>query len=110
MGAARTFESSKQVHELIRFYERNKLLGVICASPIALRAAEVGKGRLVTSHPSVKHEIDEYFRYVENHVVMDGSLVTSRGPGTSFAFALTLIEILVGKAKREEVEKPLMMP
>jgi protein DJ-1 len=110
MGAARTFETSVRVHELIQFYEKNKLLGVICASPIALRAAGVGKGRSVTSHPAVKPEIDDYFNYLEEDVIIDGKLITSRGPGTSFLFALTLVEQLVGKAKRDEVQKPMMMP
>jgi len=35
-------------------------------------------------------------------------ILTSRGPGTAMDFALTIIEILVGRAKRDEVEQGLM--
>ena len=43
-------------------------------------------------------------------VVVDGKITTSRGPGTAMDFALTLIEQLVSKTKRNEVERPLLRP
>jgi 4-methyl-5(b-hydroxyethyl)-thiazole monophosphate biosynthesis len=42
--------------------------------------------------------------------VTDGKIITSRGPGTAMDFALTLIETLVGKEKRDEVEAGLVRP
>ena len=40
-------------------------------------------------------------------MVTDGRVITSRGPGTAMDFALVLIETLVGKTKRDEVEAGL---
>jgi 4-methyl-5(b-hydroxyethyl)-thiazole monophosphate biosynthesis len=40
-------------------------------------------------------------------VVVDGQFVTSRGPGTAMDFALTLVELLIDKAKREKVASGL---
>jgi len=40
--------------------------------------------------------------------VQDGKVITSRGPGTAMDFALTLIDVLVGRAKRDEVEAGLV--
>ena len=41
-------------------------------------------------------------------VVVDGTVVTSRGPGTAMDFALTLIDLLVGRAQRDQVEAGLV--
>ena len=43
-------------------------------------------------------------------MVVDGQLTTSRGPGTSFEFALALVEQLYGREKAEEVGKPMVLP
>lgn len=47
---------------------------------------------------------------VEARVVVDGLLTTSRGPGTSFEFALALVEQLFGRAKAQEVAAPMVLP
>jgi len=41
-------------------------------------------------------------------VVVDGKVITSRGPGTAMLFALTIVEELCGKEKRNEVEGPMV--
>lgn len=43
-------------------------------------------------------------------VVVDGTLVTSRGPGTAFEFALALVKALYGEGKMREVAGPMVMP
>lgn len=94
----------------MRLYDsKKKWIGIICASPIALKAASVGFGRKITSHPSVKDQLKEY-DYREDDVVVDGNLVTSRGPGTSFLFALKLVELVVGLEIKNKVQSPMMIP
>jgi 4-methyl-5(b-hydroxyethyl)-thiazole monophosphate biosynthesis len=46
----------------------------------------------------------------EQSVEIDGRIVTSRGPGTAMDFALTLIELLLGRERRDAVEGPLQRP
>ena len=43
-------------------------------------------------------------------VVQDGRVITSRGPGTAMDFALTLIELLAGRERRDQVEAALQRP
>jgi 4-methyl-5(b-hydroxyethyl)-thiazole monophosphate biosynthesis len=45
---------------------------------------------------------------VDANVVVDGKVVTSRGPATSTEFALTLVEQLYGKEKAEEIAKTMV--
>jgi len=89
----------------------NKYTAAICAAPMALATAGLLDNKKATSYPG---SMDNYMPigidYVDDPVVVDGKVVTSRGPGTAMDFALTLIELLAGKEKRNEVEGPLLRP
>ncbi|KAI4646320.1 uncharacterized protein J4E78_009242 [Alternaria triticimaculans] len=110
---AKTFCSSPEVLSLIsKFRREGKWVAAICAATTALVAAESteeqGKKK-VTSHPSVKEEVEQAgWEYSEERIVVDGKVITSRGPGTAMLFALTIVEELCGKEKRAEVEGPMV--
>jgi len=98
-------------HKLIEMNAENKWLAAICAAPKVLASAGLLKGKKATSFPGSLEGYDlSETEYVEEAVVVDGKLITSRGPGTAMDFALTLIELLEGKKKRDAVEKPLQRP
>lgn len=108
---AENLAASTAVQDLLRRHSaEGKIVGAICAAPIALAAAGVGKGRALTSHPSVKDKLNAFASYQEERVVRDGKLVTSRGPGTAFEFALALIEDLLGREAAEKVAGPMLLP
>lgn len=106
------------MQRLIReFRNEGKHVACICAGTTALVKSvssgegEAGKTCKVTSHPSVKQEIvDAGWDYADEkqRVVVDGKVITSRGPGTAMLFALTIVEELVGKEKREEITGPMV--
>ncbi|CAD0058393.1 unnamed protein product [Aureobasidium pullulans] len=117
---AKTFCQSEEVLRLIReFRNEGKWVAAICAGTTALvesvkspRAdGEAAKKCKVTSHPSVKQEIvDAGWTYADDseRVVVDGKIITSRGPGTALLFSLTIVEQLAGKAKKDEVHGPMI--
>lgn len=108
---AETISKNEDVTKLIAaMYGKGKIVGAICAGSLAIKQAGVGKDAAITSHPSVKAELDKEYTYKEDRTVVADNLVTSRGPGTAFEFALTLVEQLVGKDKRDEIEGPLILP
>ena len=89
----------------------DKFVAAICAAPRALAQAGLLDGKRVTSFPgSLEGGPAENVHYLTDPVVIDGKLITSRGPGTAMDFALSLIELLLGKAARDKVEKPLQRP
>lgn len=48
------------------------------------------------------------FRAVKSNIQVSGELTTSRGPGTSFQFAISLVEQLFGEAVAKEIGQVLV--
>lgn len=107
---AEALAASFKVQQLLREQEKaGRWIAAICAAPIALVAAGVGKGQALTSHPSVKARVEAHGHYSEDRVVRSGKLITSRGPGTTFEFALAIIEELLGKDAAQKVATPMLL-
>lgn len=83
----------------------------ICAAPTAFKQHGIGVGKAITSYPSMadKFKGTDYKYQEDQPVVVDGKLVTSRGPGTAFAFALKLVELLVDKKTSDEIKAGMLV-
>ncbi len=79
----------------------------ICAAPSILATAGLLDGKRATSFPGALEAFPRVSQQPQA-VVEDGKLITSRGPGTAMDFALTLVERLAGRSKRDEVEAGLV--
>jgi 4-methyl-5(b-hydroxyethyl)-thiazole monophosphate biosynthesis len=73
---------------------------------MVLEAAGVLDGRRATSYPGFLAGAGKV-RIVGDAVVVDGGVITSRGPGTALDFALTLVEELAGPSVRQSIESRL---
>jgi 4-methyl-5(b-hydroxyethyl)-thiazole monophosphate biosynthesis len=94
---------------LKKMASKHKYTAAICAAPKALANAGVLDGKTATSYPGFLDDMNLPNTKITNEaVVIDGKVITSRGPGTAMDFALTLIEILLGKQNRDEVETGLV--
>lgn len=101
-----------RIHTLLKQMSKaNKYTAAICAAPKVLATAGLLNGKRATSYPGSIDGIETRdMSYEQQAVVVDEKVITSRGPGTAMDFALTLIEQLAGKARRDEVEAPLQRP
>ncbi len=94
---------------LRRMADAGRYTAAICAAPKVLASAGLLDSRRATAYPGVLDHLSlPRTQVLQDAVVTDGHVVTSRGPGTAMDFALELIERLLGRAKREEVERPLV--
>lgn len=91
-----------------RLFEEGRFIAAICAAPTVLSAMGMTKGRSVTSHPSVREELEKTASYKDDRVVVDGTIITSRAPGTAIEFALKLVELLGGAEKAREVNRGVL--
>jgi protease I len=75
------------------FFESGKPVGVICHGPWTLIEADVVKGRTVTSWPSLRTDLrNAGAEWVDQEVVTDQGLVTSRKPDDLPAFDAKIVE------------------
>ncbi|MDQ6986864.1 MAG: DJ-1/PfpI family protein [Mariprofundaceae bacterium] len=94
-----------------RLRQERKSIAAICAAPTALAAYGITAGKRVTSYPSCQPEMEALqpsSLYVDEAVVEDDFLVTSRGPGTAVAFALRLVAKLCGEEKAAEIRTAIV--
>jgi len=94
-----------------RLRDECKSIAAICAAPTALAAYGITKGMRVTSYPSCQEEMETLQPssvYVNEAVVEDDFLTTSRGPGTAVEFALRLVVRLCGENKSEEIRQSIV--
>ncbi|KAA0192010.1 Ribosomal-protein-alanine acetyltransferase, partial [Fasciolopsis buskii] len=109
LGGSQAMAESSVVKKILQHhYENKKIVAAICAAPIGLQSHEIGLGKKVTSYPGFEGKL-KGFTYCSDQVVVDGNLVTSRGPGTAMPFALKLLELLVDKRTSDDVAKKMLV-
>jgi protease I len=75
------------------FFEEGKPVAVICHGPWTLVEGDLVRGRKLTSWPSLKKDIENAGgEWVDEEVVVDGGLVSSRKPDDLPAFCSKLVE------------------
>lgn len=105
-------DADDRVRRLLqKMADSEKFTAAICAAPKVLASAGLLTGKRATAFPGTLENARVADLQLETApVVRDGKVITSRGPGTAMDFALSLVEILSGKSKRDEVEAGLQRP
>jgi protease I len=79
------------------FFDAGKPVAAICHAPWVLIEAGVVKGRRMTSWPSLQTDLrNAGADWVDEEVVVDGNLTTSRKPDDLAAFSRTVVEQFAG--------------
>jgi len=95
VGNPDTLRANEDAVRFVReFFDEDKPVAAICHGPWTLVEADVVRGRTLTSWPSVKTDIrNAGGDWVDEEVVEDGNLVTSRKPDDLRAFCSKLLEL-----------------
>jgi protease I len=92
--------SEKAINFIKEFVKNDKPIGAICHGPWTLINAEGVKGKTVTSWASIKADlVNAGAKWVDQEVVKDGNLITSRKPDDIPAFNKAIIELFASHQK-----------
>jgi 4-methyl-5(b-hydroxyethyl)-thiazole monophosphate biosynthesis len=110
LPGADNLNNDPRIHSLLKkMHQQGKYTAAICAAPKVLAHAGLLANKSATSYPGVlEHMNIPQLQFITAPVIKDGSVITSRGPGTAIDFALELIATLVGSEIRDQVESALV--
>jgi 4-methyl-5(b-hydroxyethyl)-thiazole monophosphate biosynthesis len=88
-----------------KFAAKHKPVAAICAAPLVLLDAGLLAGKKFTAYHSVREELGGG---LDERVVIDGQIITSRGAGTALDFSLAIVNHLLGAKASTDVAEEIM--
>lgn len=110
-GGADAIARSEEAMLCIRNHAAaGKLIAAICAAPaVVLGPAGLLEGKRATGYPSTRDQFPAGATYVDEAVVEDGNLITSKGPATAIAFGLAIARRLTDETTAREVGEGMLV-
>jgi 4-methyl-5(b-hydroxyethyl)-thiazole monophosphate biosynthesis len=105
-GATNLRDDPRVIAAVREMYEHGKWVTAVCAAPMVLGAAGVLDGHEWTAYPGYDEKITTTGTFRDQLVVIDGNVITSRGPASAYAFAYALVDVLGGDS--ESVKKRMV--
>lgn len=109
-GAEHLTSNASLVSMLKEQNAKGEVVAAICAAPAVVLAKHgLLEGKQAVAYPGFEEGLAQGgATYVDEAVVVDGNIITSKGPATAMAFAIKLIEVLVGEVAAKEVAAGLL--
>jgi len=98
---------NETVQNMLKYMKKEKLIAAICAAPYALHKAGV-LNHNYTCYPSVEEKIRLDGYHNTSSVVIDGNVITSRGPGTAICLGLQIVKKLENNESYETLKEGLL--
>ena len=95
------------MEQIDTFYESEKYIAAICASPSIFGRRGILEGREATVYPGFEGELKGAM-VVDEQAVESGHVITGRSMGGAIDFALVLVEKLLGEEKAEEIAEQIV--
>ena len=109
LGNATRLKASSEARAFLqKQYDSQKVVGAMCASPMVLGDMGLLRGKKATVYPGM----EEVIIGAEHHdaeAIIDGRIVTGRGPVYGLTFGVAILSLLEGEAKAREVSDGLLL-
>lgn len=100
-------EDAKVKSVIQEFNAKGKLVAAICAAPTVLENAGILENKKVTSYPSCEDKFKKSV-YLNESVVADENIITSRGMGTAIDFSLEIIKFLKDEQTAQKLAEAIV--
>jgi len=109
-GAAHLAESQEVVALIRRHFAAGGIIAAICAAPAVVLHGACGilAGKRFTGFPGTEGQVKGGVP-VNQNVVVDGNLITSKGAGTAGEFAIAIIKALLGREAAEAIAERVLL-
>jgi len=107
-GTTNLLKHRELIETMVRFAATNKPVAAICAAPMLLGQTGLTMGKMATIFPGMEDKLVGAIVSSER-VVIDGNIITSKGPGTAMEFALALVGILKGDETQQKLKGGLIL-
>lgn len=95
--------------QLLSYVKQGKWVCAIYAAPTVLGRLGILKGKKATCYPGCEQALQGADVTSTDDSIIDGKIITSRGPGTSLHFALTIVEVLKGAEVANTLKKQMII-
>lgn len=107
MPGSVNLRDDEKVNDIVKkFYEEGKKVAAICAGPITLGKLGIVNGKNATCYPGFDDQLIGC-NYKDELVVVDGNIITGRGPAAAIPFAFEILN-QVAPEKVEQIKKAML--
>ncbi|MBN1602129.1 MAG: DJ-1/PfpI family protein [Chitinispirillaceae bacterium] len=106
-GTENLCNSELVIEKIQDAFKGGLLCAAVCAAPAVLGKAGILKGKRVTCYPGIEPRLEGAL-VNDLAVVRDGTIITSRGVGTSISFALEIISFLLDRSTAEKIAEQIL--
>ena len=108
-GTKNIDEHAALTGQITKFTAEGKWIAAICAAPMVLGRLGLLDGKSATCYPGCEPQLKGADISLAAPVVLDGKIITSRGPGTSFEFGLKIVEVIKGLELAERLRAEMII-
>jgi protein deglycase len=109
-GSENLAKSGKVKKILLDMANQGKIIGAICAAPaIVLAPFGVLDNKSATCYPGMEEAFADSTDFKADDIVIDGNIITSRGPATALKFAIALVDALCGNTVAQKIANATLL-
>ncbi|MBI4970504.1 MAG: DJ-1/PfpI family protein [Candidatus Omnitrophica bacterium] len=111
MPGSQNLADSPLVADIVKkVHAQKKIVGAICAAPgLVLGKHGILEGKRGTCYPGFEQYFPSSAKFSSDRVVVDGNVITSRGPGSALEFVLELVSQLADKKKSADLREGMLV-